>query len=225
MHKLSVTAVIPTKNEGKTIGEVIDGARKFCAKVIVVDGHSHDETRKIAEQHGARVFLDPTKGKGLALRYASKYVATDIIVFLDADGSHETKDIPLLIKPLQENKADLVVASRMLGGSDELHGDFSNFMRLVGTSLIALAINYRWNVRLTDVENGFRAIRSDVFSRLRLKSKSFDIEEEMVMKCLRSGFRVAEVPSHEYRRKYGISGISLIKSGHKFIWRLLVNLF
>ncbi len=223
--KLSVTTIIPTKNEAKTIGEVITGVKKFSNEVIVVDGNSQDDTRAIAQSLGAKVLLDPTKGKGLALRYAAQYATSDVIIFIDADGSHETKDIPKLLKPLQEDKADLVVASRMLGGSDELHGDFSNFLRLLGTSLIVLAINYRWNVRLTDVENGFRAIRRNVFSRLKLKSKSFDIEEEMVIKCLRYKFRVSEVPSHEYRRRYGISGISLIKSGHKFIWRLLVNYF
>ena len=217
--------IIPTRNEEKTIADIIKKVSKYSDDIIVVDGHSKDNTRKIAESLKARVILDNGKGKGAALRAAIHHSARSIVLFMDADGSHETNDIPKLVKPILEDKADLVVASRMLGGSDELHGTFSNFLRNLGSNLVQLAINYRFNVRLTDCENGFRAIKRDVFKNLNLKANDFDIEEEIVLKALRKKYRVAEIPSHEYERKFGKSQLSLFKIGYKFIYRLLINMF
>src|SRR3989344_3221418 len=156
---------------------------------------------------------------------AVNHVHRDIIVFMDADGSHEIKDIPKLVKPVLEDKADLVIASRMLGGSDELHGTLSNFMRNLGSNLVQLIINYRINVRLTDCENGFRAIKRNVFNKLDLKANDFDIEEEIVLKALKKKYRIMEIPSHEYERRFGKSQLSLFRIGYKFIYRLLINMF
>ena len=217
--------IIPTRNEERTIGEIVKKVSKYSNDIIVIDGHSKDNTRSIAESLKAKVLLDDGNGKGAALRMAVQNVTRPIVVFMDADGSHETKDIPRLVKPILENKADLVVASRMLGGSDELHGNFSNFMRNLGSNLVQLAINYRFNVRLTDCENGFRAIKTEVFKNLNLKANDFDIEEEIILKALKKKYKVAEVPSHEYERKFGKSNLSLIKMGYKFVYRLLINMF
>jgi dolichol-phosphate mannosyltransferase len=129
-----------------------------------------------------------------------------------------------MVKHLTDNNHDLVVGSRMTGGSDELHGTFSNFARNIGAGLIQLAINYRFNVRLTDCENGFRAIKKNIINDLDLQANDFDIEEEMVIKALKKGYSVGEVPTHEYERKYGESNLSLPKIGYKFIWRLIRNL-
>jgi hypothetical protein len=81
-----------------------------------------------------------------------------------------------------------------------------------------MMINYRWNVRLTDVQNGFRAIRRDVALALRLREDRFAIEEEMVMKALQKRYRVANVSSHEYKRRHGVSRIVLQRDWFPFIW-------
>ncbi len=156
---------------------------------------------------------------------AINHIENGIIVFIDADGSHCIKDIPDLVNPIYLEKADLVVASRMLGGSDELHGNLTNFIKMMGTGIIQIAINYRWGVNLTDSENGFRAIRVDVAKKLKLKSNDFDIEQEMVMKSLKKGFNITEIPSHEYPRKGGEAKLNLMKCGWKFIWRLFIDIF
>lgn len=223
--KDKITIILPTRNEENTIGDIIKQVSKYSNDILVIDGHSKDSTRSIAESLKARVVLDDGKGKGAALRIAAKNTNRDIIVFIDADGSHETKDIPKLVKPILEGKSDFVIASRMLGGSDELHGTFSNFFRNLGSNLIQLVINYCFNVRLTDCENGFRAIKTSLFHELNLKSNDFDIEEEMVLKALKKKCVIMEVPSHEYERKFGKSQLSLWKIGYKFIYRLLINLF
>ena len=129
-------------------------------------------------------------GRAQAIRQAFQDATTDIVVFIDADGSHDPKDIPALVAPIAAGTADLVIGSRGKGGSDELHGTLGQFIRYVGSQLIMLAINYRWDVRLSDSQNGFRAIRRDVGKALDLRSNLTTIEQEMLMRALKRGYRV-----------------------------------
>src|SRR5271155_2182527 len=125
MARTGYSIVIPAWNEEQTIGDVILGLRDQTDDLIVVDGHSKDRTREIALELGARVELDHGLGKGDAIRVGLATARYPITVFIDADGSHEPKDIPLLVAPIAAGEADLVIASRMRGGSDELYGTFS----------------------------------------------------------------------------------------------------
>lgn len=224
MPAATVTVVIPTRNEEGLIGEIVDSVRPY-GDVLVVDGHSTDRTREIAQQHGARVALDGGRGKGQAIRQALRETTTDIVVFIDADGSHDPADIPKLVAPIAENRADLVIASRGKGGSDELHGTFGQFIRYVGSQLIMLAINYRWGVRLSDSQNGFRAIRREVGLKLNLTSNLTTIEQEMLMRALKLGYRVDEVGSHEYERKWGESKVVVWKLWWAYLWSFWRNIF
>ena len=224
MAPVSVTVVIPTKNEEGLIGEIVDSVRPY-GDVLVIDGHSTDATRKVAEAHGARVVLDGGRGKGQAIRQAFNDATTDIVVFIDADGSHDPKDIPGLVAPIAAGTADLVVGSRGKGGSDELHGTLGQFVRYVGSQLIMLAINYRWGVRLSDSQNGFRAIRRDVGKALDLRSNLTTIEQEMLMRALKRGYRVSEIASHEYERRWGTSKVVVWKLWWAYLWSFWRNIF
>jgi len=220
----AISVVIPTRDEEGLIGEIVDLVRPYADEVLVIDGHSRDRTREIAAEHGARVALDRGKGKGEALRMAFEVATGDIVVFIDADGSHETKDIPAMVAPIIAGQSDMVVGSRGKGGSDELHGTVGQLIRYVGSQIIMLGINYRWNVRLTDSQNGFRAIRRDVGRQLGLTSNLTTIEQEMLMKALKKGFRVSEIPSHEYERKWGTSKVVVWKLWFAYVWSFLRNL-
>jgi len=220
----AISVVIPTRDEEGLIGEIVDLVRPYADEVLVIDGHSRDRTREIAAEHGARVALDGGKGKGEALRMAFEVATGDIVVFIDADGSHETKDIPAMVAPIIAGQSDMVVGSRGKGGSDELHGTVGQLIRYVGSQIIMLGINYRWNVRLTDSQNGFRAIRRDVGRQLGLTSNLTTIEQEMLMKALKKGFRVSEIPSHEYERKWGTSKVVVWKLWFAYVWSFLRNL-
>ena len=224
MQDSRVTVVIPTKDEEGLIGQIVDAVKPFADEVLVVDGHSRDRTRDLAAEHGARVILDGGRGKGEALRLSIEKATTGVIVFIDADGSHDPLDIPRLIAPILADKADLVIGSRQTGGSDELHGTLEQFIRYIGSQLIMLAINYRWNVRLTDSQNGFRAIRRDVALRLGLTANLTTIEQEMLMKALKRGFRVSEVASHEYERRWGVSKVVVWRVWFAYVWSVLRNL-
>lgn len=222
---MRVTAVIPTKDEEGLIGDIIDAVRPHCDEVLVVDGRSRDRTREVATAHQARVILDNGKGKGEALRLSITEATGDVLVFIDADGSHEPRDIPAMIAPILANHADMVIGSRGRGGSDELHGTLDQLIRYVGSQLIMLAINYRWNVRLTDSQNGFRAIRRDVAATLGLKANLTTIEQEMLMKALKRGYRVAEIATHEYERRWGTSKVVVWKLWYAYVWSFLRNIF
>ena len=146
------------------------------------------------------------------------------MVFIDADGSHDPDVIPQMVDPILRGEADLVIGSRMRGGSDELHASIPEFVRLVGSEIITLTINYRFGVRMTDYQNGFRAIRKDVMLKLGTKETTFTIEQEMAMKALKRKYRLSEVPAHEYSRRFGKSHIVVWKLGPRYVWCLLKNL-
>jgi len=216
--------VISAKNEEQTIREVLSAAKTMTQELIVVDGHSTDNTVAIAKEYGALLIQDNGLGKGDAIRIGIKAVTSPITVFIDADGSHSPEDIQRLVEPIIKNEADLVMGSRMLGGSEELFGSIPEVIRLMGSLVITLSINYRFGVRFTDYQNGFRAIRTKVGQTINLTSNITTIEQEMAIKCLRCGYRVTEIPTHEYRRKGGKSKINVMKVAHIYIWNLISEL-
>ncbi len=218
-----VSVVICARDEERTIAGVIERTLPHCDELIIVDGHSRDRTAEIAESYGARVVKDNKKGKGDAIRVGADLVQFDIIVFMDADGSHDPNDISRLVSPIRKGEADLMIGSRGKGGSDELHGDIEKLLRMVGSDLILIGINWKWNQNLTDSQNGFRAIRTSVFQTLGLKENITTIEQEMTMRTLRKGYRVAEVPTHEYARLYGESKIKLRRVWFRYIYSFLKN--
>jgi dolichol-phosphate mannosyltransferase len=221
-----ITAVIPARNEAATIAAVVEECRCYAANVIVVEGGSSDGTAEIAEKAGARMVRDKGIGKGAALRLAVAHVTTPICVFIDADGSHDPIDIPMLVAPIKSGAADHVGGSRLLGGSDELHGGGDEFLRLAGSAFITYLINRRFGTRLSDSQNGFRAIRTDVFRQLDLRARHTTIEMEMIMATLAAGFRIVEVPTHERPRAAGYSKIALSapRTWISYGWTLLAGL-
>jgi dolichol-phosphate mannosyltransferase len=221
----SVFVVIAAKQEAPSIGGVIERARRYAGDVLVVVGASSDGTAEVAAGSGAKVLADGGRGKGEALRLAIPHITAPITVFLDADGSHDPEDIPLLVEPILSDRADHVTASRLRGGSSELHGGFDEFLRLAGSSFITACINRRFGCRLSDSQNGFRAIRTSVLQQLRLRENTTTIEQEMTMMTLRQGWRMAEVPSHEHPRMHGASHIRVWRDAPRYGVSLVRGLF
>ena len=219
-----VTVVIAAKDEAHTVGQVVEQCRMVACDVLVVDGQSVDATATRAREAGARILVDSGRGKGAALRQAIPEIKTDFTVFIDADGSHDPGDIPRLLEPLRAGKAEHVGASRLIGGSSELHGGFDEFSRLAGSSFITACINWRFGVRLSDSQNGFRALRTSVLRALDLRENTTTIEQEMIIKTLKQGYRVAEVPSHESKRRYGQSHIRVWRAAPRYLYSLVKNL-
>jgi dolichol-phosphate mannosyltransferase len=214
----TVSVVIPTRNEEQTIEPVIARCRSHADEIVVIDGHSTDATRDVATRLGARVVLDNGRGKGAALRQAIGLVRGDILVFIDADGSHDPDDIPKMVDPIVRGEAEHCIASRMRGGSDELFATFPQFVRMVGGQMITLAINYRFGIRITDSQNGFRAFLTEAARRLALHEDGTTNEQEMTIKSIRHGLRIMEIPIHEYARAAGESKINVWRDGPRYVF-------
>ncbi len=204
--------------------DVIRAVKPHVDEVLIMDGHSTDTTLEIAAEFGAHARLDNGRGKGAAIRQAIDEAETDVLVFIDADGSHEAGDIPKLVRPILDGRADLVIGCRMRGGSDELAGDWSGFIRLTGQNLLMLLVNWRFGTHLTDMQNGFRAVRTAAVRRLDLRENITTIEQEMTIKALKAGLAVANVPSHEFRRKSGYSRIPVLRWSARYVWTVLREL-
>ena len=214
----SVVTVILAKDEEQSIAEAVSGARQHCGRVVVMDGHSTDLTVERARFEGAEVHTDPGKGKGAAIRASLSLVHQPVVVFMDADGSHDPADIPRLATPITDGAVDLCVGSRFTGGSEELSITIGQLVRTIGNISMNIAINKRWGVELTDTLNGFRAVRREAALEVGLREDIHTIEQEMVMKMLQAGYRVMNIPTHEYRRQHGESHIKIWRQWPRFVW-------
>lgn len=225
MAKKKVSVIILTKNEEKSLPYLLRCLRKFKGEVLLIDGSSVDRTREIAQKFGVGVFQDSGIGKGGGVKLGARKAKGEILVFMDGDGSHDPSDIKTLVAPIIRGEADHVIGSRILGGSDESHGTVNRFVRETASHLITVLINYRFGTDLSDSQNGFRAIKKGVFKKLKISEDGFSVEQEILIKSLKKGFKVAEVPAHEYARRFGKSRISLRKIWLRHLYSLFKYLF
>ena len=226
----NIAIIIPAKNEGQTIGGVLDKIllRFYPDNVIVIVDDMRDDSVIIAQQRKVRVLRNNKRGKGGAIRFAIDNVNSDILVFIDADGSHDPEDIPKLIQPIIAGKADLVIASRIKGGSEEFSGSIENSVHYIGNRLSAFITNLFWNYedyKITDCQNGFRAIRNNTAIQLDLREDTSVIEQEMTIQCLKKGFRIDEIPSYEFKRQYGKPRINAMNTLPRHILYFIISIF
>jgi len=205
--------VICTKNESDTLSGVLEEILTEVPKnnIVIIDGHSDDDTVKIADSYGIDVILDNGSGKGAAIRKAISCLKEEILVFMDADGSHDKNDIERFITLIRDKDYELVIGSRILGGSDEANISFDHIIRSIGSQIVALTISLFFQKSISDVENGFRAINRKSFESLNLRSSGFTIEQEMVIIALKNNLNICEIASHEFARKGGRSTQPLFK--------------
>ena len=202
---MRVSVVIPAFNEAASIGRVLaDIPPADVLEVLVVDGGSTDGTPEIAARGGARIIREPRRGYGRAcLTGLAQAAAPDVVVFLDGDYSDRPAEMPLLLAPLRDDAADLVIGSRLAGqraaGAIPWHA-------VVGNRLVAWLLGIVCGVRLTDL-GPFRAARVDLLRGLDLRETTYGWPVEMIAKAARRGARVMEVPV-SYHPRLGRSKIS-----------------
>ena len=219
-----VCVVISARNEERTIRNAVRQAGQYAREVIVMDGRSSDATAQLAREAGASVYTDSAFGKGSAIRDSLTHSNAEVLVFMDADGSHDAADIPRLARVILSGRAELCVGSRFSGGSDELSISMGQLIRTIGNIAMNIAINRRWHVQLSDTLNGFRAVRRKIALDIGLTENRHTIEQEMVMKCLRHGYRVANIATHEYPRQFGESHIRIWREWPMFMWCVVKNI-
>ena len=201
-----VSVIIPTRNEASAISRVLaDLPANLVTEVLVVDSNSTDGTPEIAAKMGARVVHEPHRGYGRAcLKGLAIADAPDVVVFLDGDYSDRPAELPLLLAPIAEGRADITLGSRLgkqrIVGALPWHAVFGNWL---AASLIKLL----YGVRISDL-GPFRAARADVLRELALEEATYGWAVEMILKGALKGFRIVEVPVSYYPRigKSKISG-------------------
>ena len=207
------TIVVFAKNEEENIPYVVDRllTRYDAGGIVFVLDGDIEPTARILTERRIRFIRGPDKGKGAAIRHAIGNIDSEFLVFMDADGSHDPDEIDGLLAPLMNDRAEMVIGSRFLGSSEELHGSMADRLRYAGNVSGNRVINALWNrtgTKITDAQNGFRSIKRRPFAALALEEDGFSIEQEMVIKCLKHGYRIREAPSFEKKRMCGRSHIS-----------------
>jgi glycosyltransferase involved in cell wall biosynthesis len=195
---MRVTAIIPALDEEGAIGKTVARLdRTLIHEIIVVDNGSRDRTAERATAAGARVVSEPHRGYGSACLAGVRAAGpTDILVFLDGDGSDVPEDLHHVLGPVRRGEADLVLGSRTLGEREP--GSLASH-QLWGNRVVLGLVRLLTGARLTDI-GPFRAIRSDAMARLDMCHPTYGWPVEMVVKAVRRGLRIAEVPVRTRRR-------------------------
>jgi glycosyltransferase involved in cell wall biosynthesis len=203
--QVRVSIVIPTHNEAQSIGRVLaDLPAGMVTEVLVVDSNSTDGTPEIASKMGARVLHEPRRGYGRAcLTGLAGASSPDIVVFLDGDYSDRPAELPILLAPIIDGRADITLGSRL--GEQSIPGALP-WHAAFGNHLAAFLITRLYGVRITDL-GPFRAGRADVLRRLDLSETTYGWAVEIILKGALGGFRIVEVPVSYYPR-IGVSKIS-----------------
>ena len=203
---MRVSVVIPTHNEAQSIGRVLaDLPADMVTEVLVVDSNSTDGTAEIAAKMGARVLHEPRRGYGRAcLTGLANTQNPDVVVFLDGDYSDRPAELPILLAPIIEGRADITLGSRLGGKSNR---GALPWHQAFGNRLAAGLIRLLYGVKVSDL-GPFRAARADVLRALALEEPTYGWAVEMIVKGAIAGFRIAEVPVSYYPRigKSKISG-------------------
>lgn len=234
MKRLSV--VVPVFNEESTVTALLD--RVVAAplpegvaamEVLVVDDGSSDSTwGRLAEWQPSdradelvveveRLQHQQNRGKGAALRTGFKAATGDVVMIQDADLEYDPTEYPVLLKPILDNRADVVYGSRFLGGPHRV----LFFWHYVGNRFLTLLSNTLTDLNLTDMETCYKVFTADVLGRVHLQSDRFGFEPEVTAKISRLGCRIYEVPISYHGRTYAEGKKIGWKDGMSAIWTIL----
>jgi len=214
-NRPSVSVVVPTLNEAANLPHVFSRISPGMEELIVVDGHSVDDTVTVAKQlrPDARVILQNRRGKGNALACGFAAATGDIIVMIDADGSTDPTEIPRFLNPLVEG-ADFVKGSRYLdgGGSTDITG-----LRSAGNKALGAGVNALFGTRYTDLCYGYSAFWRRCLPQLQIDCDGFEVETVLNIRAAKAGLSVIEVPSNEQDRIHGVSNLNAWRDGKRVL--------
>ncbi|MFN5983179.1 MAG: glycosyltransferase family 2 protein [Fluviicola sp.] len=230
MEKPIIDVIIPAHNEQDSIGKVIaDIPKEWVRNIIVVSNCSTDNTKINAEKAGAIALEENRKGYGWACLKGMDYSfqsPSDIIVFLDGDYSDYPQELSLVVAPILEGKADLVIGSRSLGKREKKS---MTPQQIFGNWLATFLIRIFYRHKFTDL-GPFRAIKTDVLKDLKMNDKTYGWTIEMQLKALNKKYICTEVAVN-YKQRIGVSkvsgtvkgtvlaGIKIIFAVFKYLWK------
>jgi glycosyltransferase involved in cell wall biosynthesis len=207
--------VIPARNEARNLPFVLGRLPKDIFEVVLVDGHSTDDTVAVAQRlyPGVRVLQETRKGKGNALACGFAACRGDIIVMLDADGSADPAEIPRFVAALLQG-ADYAKGSRFLrdGGSSDI-----TRLRHLGNRFFTTLVNVLFGTRYTDLCYGYNAFWVHCLPKLNVDCDGFEVETLINIRVAKARLRVREVPSYEGVRLHGASNLHAFRDGRRVL--------
>lgn len=202
---MQVSIIIPALNEAESIPSVLSAIPKDNpVDIIVVDGGSTDGTPSIAAACGARVIQELRRGYGQACATGVCAAAGEILVFMDADGADNPRQLPDLVGPVRAGRAEMVLGSRLAG---EVEADAMPWHQYAGNWLAARLIRLLYGLSLTDL-SPFRAVNKAALLDLEMEEMTYGWPTEMIAKAARRGWRIVEIPVTYRPRLAGKSKIS-----------------
>jgi glycosyltransferase involved in cell wall biosynthesis len=216
-----ISVLLPAFDEAMTIGPLVRGCLAHTpppCEVLVVDDGSTDDTGTLAEAAGARVLRLPgNRGKGVAVREGLAAVRGDVVVMLDADGQDDPAEIPSLLAALTDD-VDMVVGSRFRG---QFGAGSITPLNYAGNRFLTFVLNVLFATRMTDTLAGFKALRVSRLRGLRFEARRYDIEVELLVRLLRAGARVIEIPVRRAARVHGTSRLDSFRDGTRVLGRIV----
>ncbi len=211
----TVSVVIPTLNEAKNLPHVLPRIPDWVLEVIIIDGLSVDGTLEVARRCRPDVVTvtTTTPGKGAAMRAGFEAARGDVIVALDADGSTDPAEIPAFVGQLVAG-ADVAMGSRFAvgGGTSDME-----MHRRLGNWVLTRMVRVAFGARYSDLCYGYIAFWRDVWHHLDGAFTGFEVETVLHIRAVRAGLRIAEVPSFEAERIWGISNLHTVRDGMRVL--------